>query len=161
MTIPERYLIPYIIVNLISIILFAITIKSYKKAMKVFGVLFLVSALYNTYKVFTKPIVFVNLFGRMTPFSGIRDFIFGDFRDHIILYIVLMSIYQLLISWCLFKETKLLKYGIFGGIIFLLAVSPLGVGSAFPSSLLMALSMYLIHLKIVKRAKEKIHGRVL
>jgi len=47
-------------------------------------------------------------------------------------------------------KRALFLLGILGGIIFLVAISPLGVGSAFPSTLLMAVSLVLLYLRYKK-----------
>jgi hypothetical protein len=50
----------------------------------------------------------------------------------------------------LFRHGKLFLLGIIGGIVFLVAIAPLGIGSAFPSTLLMAFCLVLLHIRYKK-----------
>jgi len=57
---------------------------------------------------------------------------------------------QILVGIFLLMKRTLFLLGIVGGIIFLLAISPLGIGSAFPSTLLMSISLVLLYLRYKK-----------
>ncbi|MVT08734.1 hypothetical protein [Chitinophaga tropicalis] len=68
------------------------------------------------------------------------DFINGFFSRHITTFILFIAAGQVLIGLALVWKGLPEKLGLAGAIIFLLAISPLGAGSAFPCSLLLALA---------------------
>ena len=76
-----------------------------------------------------------------------RDFFNGDFKNSEVVYVLSASILQLFIAVALFSEGFFLSYGILFGIIFLVLLAPLGVGSAFPATLLMAVALIIINAK--------------
>jgi hypothetical protein len=56
----------------------------------------------------------------------------------------LIATAQALIAIALLLKGQVYKWGAAGGILFLLAIIPLGVGSAFPCSLIMATALALL-----------------
>ncbi|MBC7339277.1 MAG: hypothetical protein H5U04_05385 [Firmicutes bacterium] len=54
------------------------------------------------------------------------------------------EVYLVYARWAVDFYRRFLWLGVAGGIVFLLAIAPLGVGSAFPSTLLMAVALYLM-----------------
>ena len=52
---------------------------------------------------------------------------------------------QAFIAVSLLLKGRIYKAGIIGGVIFLIAIAPLGVGSAFPCTLLLALALGMIY----------------
>ena len=72
-----------------------------------------------------------------------------------------LSTLQLFIAIALFIEGFLLKLGILFGIIFLIMIAPLGVGSAFPSTLLLAIALLIINAKRKRRIREIMQSHIL
>ncbi len=78
-------------------------------------------------------------------FSGLyREFIRGWFSRHIGAAVGLIASCQALISVSMLWKGWLFKVGAAGAIIFLLGILPLGMGSAFPCSLIMAIAIGLL-----------------
>jgi phosphate/sulfate permease len=64
---------------------------------------------------------------------------------------------QLAVGICLGVGGRLLRWGVLGGVVFLVAIAPLGfTGSAFPSTVLMAYRLLLLQ---VRRNTESIPSR--
>jgi hypothetical protein len=79
-----------------------------------------------------------------------QKFIYGIFSSYTSLIVSLIALGQMLVGVFLLMKRTLFKLGIFGGIIFLVSISPLGIGSAFPSTLLMSLSLVLLYSRYKK-----------
>jgi hypothetical protein len=79
-----------------------------------------------------------------------KNFINGIFSSHTTLFVTVIAFGQLLTGLFLLMKKKFFILGILGGIIFLLAIAPLGIGSAFPSTLLMAISLIILHKRLGK-----------
>jgi hypothetical protein len=158
MSIPQEYLVPFIVTNVVSILLIYMSVKWTMTTKIVFAVIFFLAFVFNLYNVLNNTDSYLE-FGKTSLLFFYRDFIFGDFRDNIILYIIIVAVFQLFLSFCLFTESILTEYGIIGGIIFLVLIAPLGIGSAFPSTLLMALALYIVYVKRQKAFRERMQSR--
>jgi hypothetical protein len=73
-----------------------------------------------------------------------KDFILGFFRHHITPFVFSIAVCQFFIGISMLLKGKIFQAGCWGGIIFLVSISPLGVGAAFPSTLVMAAGFYLL-----------------
>jgi hypothetical protein len=156
----KDFMIAYIITNVLSIVLIIICIKWQKTGKYLFAVIFLLAGIFNFYNVSTNSGSYME-FGKLTPVWFYRDFIYGDFKVHEMIYIIIISVLQLFISVCLFTESPLLGAGLKGGIIFFILISPLGLGSAFPASLFLAIAMYILYSKRLKRMRDEMQSRIL
>jgi len=76
-------------------------------------------------------------------FSVYQQFILGWFSEHIALVVSCVAVYQGLISLGMLLGGKYQRLSSLMAITFLMAVSPLGLGSAFPAPIFMALGAYL------------------
>ncbi len=70
-----------------------------------------------------------------------QNFIYGFFSEYTIPLVLLIALGQLGIAVFLAFGGPLLTVGVFGGIVFLLAITPLGFGSGFPCTLILALAL--------------------
>jgi hypothetical protein len=78
-------------------------------------------------------------------FLGIyRDFINGFFAQHIQAFVLSVACGQFLIFLGLCLNNVLTSLACLGGAIFGLAIGPLGVGSAFPATCLMAIAFLIL-----------------
>jgi len=143
----EDYLIPYIISNVVSILLIFICSKWPKVGKIVWGVFFLAAGIFNLITAFKTSHVYVESYGQTAIVPFYKDFIYGTFSEHTTLFVSLIASGQILVSILLFLKNVLFKFGLIGGMIFLIAISPLGIGSAFPSTLLMAISLFILFKK--------------
>lgn len=78
-------------------------------------------------------------------FSGwYKSFINGWFSNHITVAVVFIATCQALIAISMILKGWIFKTGAVGAIVFLLAIVPLGVGSAFPCTLILAISVWIV-----------------
>jgi len=67
-----------------------------------------------------------------------RSFIRGFFAGHLTAIVGAIAAGQLLIGLLVARRGRAVRLGLAGAIVFLVAIAPLGVGSAFPATLIMA-----------------------
>ena len=140
----QDFLVPYIISNIFSLVLIFMCYKWLKAGKVVWGVIFFAAGAFNLFSAFTNPQIYVQAYGASAVLSLYRDFIYGAFSRHATLFVSLIAIGQMTTAALLNVSERTFPFGISGGIIFLLAITPLGLGSAFPSTLLMAVSLWLL-----------------
>jgi hypothetical protein len=97
-------------------------------------VIFLWAAMINILTASGTPLVYL-AYGGLTPSELYRDFITGWFSQHIAPMVLSIAVGQLMIAMLLSHADQVRRLGVLGATIFLLAIAPLGVGSAFPFSL--------------------------
>lgn len=88
-----------------------------------------------------------------------RTFINGWFAGHIKLAVGLVATGQALIAISMLLKDWIFKTGCMGGILFLVAILPLGVGAGFPCTAIMAIALFILmrkhsHYYIWKPAKS-------
>jgi len=102
-----------------------------------FVVLFALASLLNTYVALTAPDQYLD-YAKLTESPVYRAIILGPFARHIVEYVLAIACGQAMIALGLTMRGLLARGAAVGGIVFLVAIAPLGVGSAFPSSLILA-----------------------
>ena len=140
--IPKQYIAPYLISNAVSVGLLVAAIVRPRLALGLFVFVFLAAGLFNTYTVLTEPEVYWDYEG-MAVLKVYKEFIAGFFSQHTKAIVLLIALGQLCIAALLGNQT-LRRLGALGGCIFFVAIVPLGVGSAFPCTLLMAAGLVLM-----------------
>lgn len=141
----ETYLIPYLISNFIAVALLVSAFKLPTITRWLFVVIFLAAGLFNTYTAALNPLAYL-MYGEMAmPFY--QDFINGIFSQYTQLFVLHIAVGQLLVALFLALRGLWFRLGVLGSIIFLLAIMPLGVGSAFPCSLILAIAIYIVYQK--------------
>jgi hypothetical protein len=75
-----------------------------------------------------------------------QKFIYGIFSSYTSLFVSFIALGQILVGILLLMKRTFFLLGILGGIIFLVAISPLGIGSAFPAPLFMVFSLVLLYI---------------
>ena len=143
MEVLKQWLIPYIISNIV----FAVTlIAAFKKPMlaRIFLTAFFLWACYfNSRTSIESPEIYLT-YASLNALPAYSNFINGFFSDHITTFVFTIAIGQFLIALGLILNNTFTKLACIGGIIFGLAIAPLGVGSAFPSTVLMAIAFYIL-----------------
>lgn len=137
------YLLPWIISN---VVFGLIAIAAWKTPMAgriLLTACFLGASLFNFISAIQTPEIYLG-YADLDILQAYRDFILGPFSKNTSLYVILISLGQLSITIGLILGKQWIKIACVGGIIFGLAIAPLGVGSAFPSTVSMALAFYLI-----------------
>ena len=135
----NAFLIGYLISNSCSLILLFFTLVSPRLARILFFLLFAVASWINWKLALESPQNYLQ-----TADSALdiyRQFITGWFSRHVLMVVGFIATAQAFIAVSLLLTGWIYKAGIISGIIFLLAIMPLGIGSAFPSTLVMAYGM--------------------
>jgi hypothetical protein len=140
----KEYLVPYIISNMLFLLCMMAAIKKPIWARLFLAVVFLWAACVNTRTALLHPEVYLE-YARLTPVPFYRAFINGYFSQHIRPIIFFIATGEFLIFVGLLLANRFVKMACWGGILFGLAISPLSVGSAFPATLLMALSFWILY----------------
>lgn len=110
-----------------------------------YSLLFLAASWINASAALNNPGIYLDYSEVTIPIY--KDFILGYFSSHITPIIFTIAVCQFLIGVSMLLKGLIFKAGTIGGLVFLLSISPLGVGAAFPATLLMAAGLYLLIFK--------------
>jgi hypothetical protein len=130
-------LIPYLISNMVAVLLAICSWRWPVSGRLLYVLLFGGACWFNLTTGIHTPEVYLS-FAHVAFLQVYRTFITGYFFEHIPFFIFFIAIGQGLISISLLLKGALFKTGALGAIIFLVSIAPLGMGSAFPSTLIMA-----------------------
>ena len=139
----DQYMIPYIISQVVSIIILIVAWKRTRWARGLFVLLFFWASAANMYFGITNPNIYQEYAGMAIPFY--RDFINGWFSHYNYIVIPLIAIGQLCIAIAMLLKGIWVNLACIGAIIFLLGIAPLLVGSAFPFSITVSIAAILIY----------------
>lgn len=145
--IEPEFLMPYLMTNAVSLALVFLAFKRHRLTRLLFILIFLLAGLFNIYTAFNDPDSYLD-YGDMAVLSFYRDFIHGYFTENTQLIVVAIALGQIAVAALLSAAGKLLHLGVFGGVVFFIAIAPLGVGSAFPATLIMASALILMQYRI-------------
>ena len=84
------------------------------------------------------------IYATFTPFEMYHNFIVHWFKSNIVPTVTLISIGQGLIALGITLKGLVVQIACVGAILFFIAIAPLGVGSAFPATLIAAAATMLI-----------------
>lgn len=133
----QQYLIPYIISNVIALILLVLAFIRPHGARWGIALIFGYAAIYNAYIGLLRPEEYQG-FAELAVLDFYRDFIRGFFRDHATLLLLFIAVGQGVISLTLALGGRFLWIGVIGTCLFLTAIIPLWIGSAFPFSVIVS-----------------------
>ncbi|MGZ5134230.1 MAG: hypothetical protein ACXWCG_03740 [Flavitalea sp.] len=139
----QTFLIAYIISNALAIIFFIAALKRPRICRFLFSVLFGWASWANWNMAINNPHDYLN-YADLAFLEIYKTFITGWFSDHIQIAVSFIATGQALIAISLLLKGLIYKLGLIGGIIFLIAIIPLGIGSAFPCTLILAISLGLM-----------------
>jgi hypothetical protein len=139
----KAYLIPILISNAIAVLLIVLCAAFPKAGRIAWIVIFLAAGIFNIYSAITAPQAYL-MYEKTALLPVYKDFISGPFSRNITLYVTLIGAGQIVTALLLIMRKPLFFLGILGGIVFLLAIVPLGIGSAFPCTLLMIISLLVL-----------------
>ncbi len=77
-------------------------------------------------------------------FPFYKNIILGWFSAHIQAVVYCIATCQAIVALGMLTKGPFFKIGCLGGIIFLIGITPLGIGSGFPSPLIWAFGLYLL-----------------
>ena len=139
----------FILTNVIAIAV-AITAMLWPTVARVLlSTIFIGAFAFNLFTAITYPSLYLE-FGEMTPNEFYRSIILGPFSSHVAVYVSIIAIVQLFIGIFISYKGKSMSVAMIGGIIFLAAISPLGFGAAFPSTLILASALVILLFKGIK-----------
>lgn len=142
----NEWLIPYIISNIVFILSILAALKKPIWTRIFFAVFFLWAAYFNSKTAFKSPDIYLT-YANLNSLPAYRKLINGFFAMHTTVIVFSIAVGQFLIAFGLILNKTWVKLACIGGIIFGLAITPLGVGSGFPSTGFMAIAFYLLFKK--------------
>lgn len=133
--IPREYLVPYLVSNAIALALLGAAFRKPTWVRWASIVIFLWAAWTNAKLALTNPVEYQG-FSELALLDFYRRFILGWFSDHTAWLVLPIAAGQLSISALLLLNSRWSRWlGAGGAVVFLMAIVPLGIGSAFPFSL--------------------------
>lgn len=139
----QQYLIPWIVSQFVSLLILFLAWKKPVWTRYILAVIFCAAGIFNWFTGMKTPDAY--LMYAETSLGFYRDFINGWFKEHIQMVIPIIASGQLLVGIGLFAGRRWLALGCLGAIIFLIAIIPLGVGSAFPFSITVSVAAFLVY----------------
>lgn len=148
-SIPD-YLLPWFISNMVGFAILWIAIPYPVLGRKIWGFLLVVASAVNTYQMLTNQYGYIE-FG-VLAIPPLQSFIYSSFFSSPAHFVLPIALCQFLIGLILMysQTTWLLKASLTGAIFFFFGISFLGMGSAFPSSLVYASTMMICWPKRIK-----------
>jgi len=137
----NTYLILYIISNVIALLMLLAAWTQRRILRVMFFMVFAWASWTNWNEAIIAPQFYLDYAG-LTFSNWYRDFIQGWFSWHITLAVGFIATCQALIAVSMLLRGWIFKTAAIGAIIFLLAIAPLGVGSAFPCTIILAIAMW-------------------
>ncbi len=144
--------------NAIALLLLVLAIKRPVTARTLISILFIGAACFNGYTAIAHPGVYLE-FAAFAALPAYETFIRGPFSQHITAYILAIAIAQLLIGIGIAGRKALSGAALAGAIIFLIAIAPLGAGSAFPCSIVLAAACAVLLFKGQSETLRAIYSR--
>ncbi len=140
---PGHWILPYAITNA-GMLSLAFICWRWKGAGRIlFVLLFLGAAGVNAATALYRPADYL-AFAYTTWSEAYRAFILGFFGRHVSLIVSLIAAGQLAIAVLLAGKGWAVRAGLAGAMVFFAAIAPLGIGSAFPSTLIAACAAALL-----------------
>ena len=140
-------LIPYLVTNAIALVLVFLAFKRHRLTRLIFILIFLLAGLFNIYTVITQP-DFFNHYADKAFLDIYRSFISGYFSQNIQEVVATIGLGQIIVAILLSAGGRWVHLGVIGGVIFFIALIPLGVSAAFPAMLLFILALILMQYRI-------------
>ena len=139
----QIFLVAYIISNALAIIFLVCSIIWPRVGRLLYVLLFAWASWANWNMAMNNPQDYLS-YADLVFFPGYRSFILGWFSNHIQLSVGLIATAQGVIALLLAMKGFLYRVALIGGILFLVAIIPLGLGSAFPCTLILAIGLILL-----------------
>lgn len=152
----RQYLWPYVLSNAVALGLLAASLWRPRLTRYAFVLVFAAAGAFNAFTAIRDAGAYL-MYGDMTPWGAYRSFITGIFADHTALFVLAIALGQLVVATLLAMIRPWRLIGVAGAALFLIAIAPLGVGSAFPATLVMALAVLLA---VVGEGRETARGAV-
>lgn len=139
----STYLTLYIICNVVSLLMLLAAWKTPKLARLLFFLLFAWASYTNSSLAIRSPQLYLE-YADLAFLSFYKQFILGWFSKHITTVVVCIATCQGLIAASMLLKGFLFKAAAVGAMLFLMAIAPFGVGSGFPCTVIMAISLFVL-----------------
>lgn len=136
----------YMVSNTVGLFMLIAAIFAPLLARFLMVLIFVGAAVFNAFMAIRSPELFM-VYGAMTVSPVYEQFIYGAFRNNITAIVVSISVCQLATGIFIAGKGPLLRLGLAAATIFLVAIAPLGAGSAFPSTLVLAIAAIILMFK--------------
>lgn len=156
----QEYFWPWLISNLVAVLLLLASWRSERWGRLLFSLLFVGAAIVNWNTSLQHPEWYLE-YADLSFSALYKDFVQGWFSRHIREMVGTIAVAQALLALALWSRGWLLQTALMGGIIFLLAIAPLGVGAAFPFSITTSVALAIISRTAGKNLLWKSGRRVL
>ena len=124
--------------TIVALLMLIISVRARTAGRLLFSLLFAWAAVTNARTALVSPAEYLGFAG-LTVSEVYRWFILGYFAQHITAFVTMIAAGQAWIAVALLRGRWWQRVGLVGAIVFLLAITPFGVGSGFPATLIMAL----------------------
>ena len=139
----QIFLIAYIISNVLAIIFVVVAVWTPRLSRLLYAVLFGWASWANWNMVVNNPHDYLS-YADLTFLPIYKTFILGWFSEHIRMSIGFIASVQAFIAFGMIMKGRVYKLGLIGGILFLIGIIPLGIGSAFPCTLILAIGLWML-----------------
>lgn len=148
---PDALLGPYLASSALALALVGVAHIWPRLARGAFVLIFAAAAVANAILVTREPSLYVAGYAP-SAVPLYRAFILGFFSQHTVLLVLLIALGQFVVALLLTRRGRVFHLGVLGGTGFLVAIAPLGMGSAFPATLIMAGALLLMAYRLRQRA---------
>ena len=142
----KEWLLPYLISNIVFGLSVVAALKKPMWARIFLGGFFLWASYFNSTSSVASPEIYLN-YARLDALPVYSRFILGFFSQHITVFVFAIAVGQFMIFLGMIFNRTFTKLGCIGGAIFGIAIAPLGVGSAFPATVSMAIAFFILFKK--------------
>lgn len=136
--------IAYSVSNLLAVLLLLACWKKPAWGRLLFFLLFGWAAWFNSTMALSTPAIYTG-YAQYAFFGLYRQFINGFFAEHTPPFVLAIAAGQAGVAVGMLAKGRLFRLGAIGGILFLVSIAPLGIGSAFPATLVMAWAMWMLY----------------
>ena len=150
----EQFMLPVIIANLLAVVVMLFSYHFPRFMRFIWGIIFIVAGIVNLITVVNAPGIYVDTFGP-AAMDFYKNIIYGTFSKHPGVYVAAIAGGQIFVGALIWSRGFWYYLGLIGGFIFLLAIAPLGAGSAFPSTVFLAFGLIFM---MRKRRRKSIFG---
>lgn len=139
----NEYWLPWTISNSVILLVLLAAVKRPKLARLLFALMFGAASWVNYTMANSAPEDYLN-YAAITPFELYRDFITGWFKEHITVFVTLISFGQGAIALGLILDRMWVRLASYGAMVFFIGITPFGIGSAFPFTLIALAALYFV-----------------
>lgn len=139
----QQWLIPYIVSNIGFGLTIAGALKKPMWTRILLAGFFLWASYFNSTTSIKSPEIYLT-YAKLDALPFYTEFINGPFSHYITPFVFTIAVGQFLIFLGLILNNRWTQLACVGGVLFGLAIAPLGVGSAFPATVFMAIAFFIL-----------------